>query len=100
MINYFSLDFNKMFSLHAVEMTIEDILRKQSKTSRSKKTTRGDKKKKTPTIVPEVLPSVQDTPLPELDAPPPEPEAPKKPKLPKKTTAQKEKGIVFKDVVS
>ena len=88
-----------VFSLHAVEMTIEDILRKRAKSSSTEKTTRADRKKKTPITEPEVPSPIQDAPLPELDAPPPEPEAPKKPKLPKKTNTQKEKGIIFKDVV-
>lgn len=67
-----------MFSLLASDMTTEDILRKRSKTSRTKKTTREDEKKKTPIIVPEVLSYVQYTPVPELDVPPPKPEAPQK----------------------
>lgn len=72
-MNCFSLEFNKMFSLHAVEVTIEYILRKRAKTSRTKKVNQADKKKKTPIIEPEVIPLVQDTFLPQLDAPLPEP---------------------------
>ena len=88
-------------------MALEDILRKRSKSTRSKKNTR-EEKNKTPTTQPskkfvisepEVLLSDNETPLPEHGTPLPEPEIPKKPVEQKKPESPKEKGIFFKEPV-